>query len=210
MGYHVSIPKRIIYDKRLRDVDLRLYTIIAEACNAQGFSEITNGKLMELSGKAERPLQKSLKSLQDGNYIVVVHNVKASDVYPKNLPRVIWLEEAHASHKGKAARERRKTRENDYRLFVQWLKADCKNIYIPVEIGGLVHKYMIHSDGLLYRYETGERPSLMSSEDSAEVYKKMFRKKSVVIRFMEDGGHSTAIANLAQLAQQKRIDHDNQ
>lgn len=205
MGYHVAIPKKIIYDTKLRDVDLRLYAIIAEACNQQGYSEITNLKLMELSGKAERPLQKSLKALQTGSYIVILHNVKQSELYPKNLPRVIWLEEAHSSIAAKRRDEKQKTRLNDYRVFVSWLKSDCMMIYIPVEIGGLVHRYMIHHDGLLYRHETGENPTLLGSDDSREVYKKMFRKKGVIIRFMEDGGHSSAVKKLVELANSKRV-----
>lgn len=208
MSYHVSLPKKIIFDTKMRDVDLRTYAVIAEACNEIGYSEVTNIKLMKLTGKKKRTLQESLTALENGGYIVVLHNVKAGEHYPVNLPRVIWLEEAHASIKQKKRDEKRKTKENDFRMFVAWLKADCTGILFPVELGGLVHKYTIKGDGFMYRIETGEGPTLMSSEESLEVYKKMFRKKSVIIKHLEAHGESNAVQHLAELANSKKTDYD--
>lgn len=205
MAYHISIPKKIIFDTNLRDVDLRLYAIIAHHTNETGYSEISNQKLMQLSGKKKRTLNESLHCLQERGYIVIVHNAKSDDIYPDNIPRVIWLEEAYSSMVRKRKKTKEKTKQNDFRVFVKWLKEDCRGMPFPVDHGGLVTEYVIHDDRYMYRHEKGEEPTLIDSNDSWEIYKIMFRKRSVIFERLQDVGESNVVTKYAQtLAQEKK------
>jgi len=184
MSYHVSIPKKVIYDQSLRDVDLRLYLIIAENVNEHGFSEIGNTKLIELCGKSRSSIQRSLKALEDAGFIVVKHDVKKNDVYGDDLCRVIWLDEAFSSYERKKQYRKPKTIENDFRMFREWLKTSYQGKPFSVRMNGLSGTYMISKDtGYLVELDShdGQREKMLRKYESYDIYRFLWDNRADIL-----------------------------
>lgn len=186
MGYHVSIPKKLLYDITLRDVDLRLYLIIADNVNEHGFSEIGNQKLIELSGRAKRSVQESLTALSDAGFIVVKHDVKKNDVYGDDLCRVIWLDEPYRARKHKKKNEKPKGIDNDFKTFVAWLKRDCVNIPFVVKIANVPGRFTVTKDGYLKELDShdGQREKMLRGYESNDVYRILWQNRKAIIKNM--------------------------
>ena len=182
MGYDVSIPTNLIYDNRLSDSELRLYLIIRDNCNRDGYSEIKNNKLEQLSNKKERFIRGSLASLEKQGHIVVKQNVKQNDIYPKNIRRVIWMKEAWLRYKDNKKKNEHfhshAKPSNDYKKFIDTLRNDYKNIPFTIKhTNGELKSYII-KDSLLHY---ADNKQMMRKEDSELVYKILFANRHQVL-----------------------------
>ena len=207
MAALTSIPTKLYNDKELKDFDIRLYLIIAECVGDYGYSKISNDTLCFKTNKSERAIRDSLKRLIAQGYLKTKFNVKQNNIYDQDAKRVIWLEEFYRKYHYRTRKAKEKTKANDFRCFVQWLKTDLKGLYIPVELGGLTHKYVIKTVGkkdLMHIVRDGtEHP--LDSFDSNDVYKRMFRKKGVLLSWAEQEENSQAMQKMQDLANNKRV-----
>jgi hypothetical protein len=182
MGAYVSIPKQLLYDETLRDVDLRLYLIIAECVNEHGYSEITNAKLAELTGKDKRSIQRTLKSLADAGHIQIKEHVKENDIYNANIDRVIWLEEFYARYKRlKKIKPKKATIENNYQTFTKWLRTQCIGIEFNVKLDGVTQTYSVANDHYLKQHKRGAEPKMLRRYESNDIYKVLWSNREVLI-----------------------------
>lgn len=202
-----SVPTALYKDKNLKDFDIRLYLIIAESVNEYGYTKAQNETLMYLTGKDERTIRRSLERLIKAKWLKTKFDVKQNNIYDQSCKRVIWLEEFYRKYNYRTRQAKKKTKANDFRLFVAWLKSDMKNIPFPVELGGLIQKYVIKTvngkELLHVMREDGNIP--LDSFDSNDVYKKIFRKRNMVISFAEREGMTKAHESITDLANEKRV-----
>lgn len=177
----MSVPKKLFNDKKLKDFDIRLYLIIAERTNEHGYSRITNDTLSHLTGKKETAIKDAINSLVKHEYLFRKLNARKNDIYEQDYKRVLWLIEPYRSYKWSKQREKKqrpKTVMNDKKLFVEFLRTDCKGMEFPLEIGGLYQTYSIHQDNLIYLHVKGEYPTQLDSFDANEVFKHMFKQRN--------------------------------
>lgn len=200
MSALTSVPTALYHDKKLKDFDIRLYLIIAECVNEYGYTKITNETLCYKTGKGLTAIKDSLRNLVEQNWLKTKFDVKKNNIYDQAVKRVIWLEEFYRKYNYRTRQAKKKTKENDFRLFVSWLKSDMKNIPFPVELGGIIQKYVIKpmngKDLLHVMREDGIVP--IDSFDSNDVYKKIFRKRNIVIAFAEKEGMTKAHENVTK------------
>jgi hypothetical protein len=81
-----------------------------------------------------------------------------------------------------------KTKYNDFRLFVDWLKSDFRGIGFPANVGGLIQRYKIHEDNLLYVHPTNEAPRQLEPNVSNDVYKYAFAKRKTLFAWAKEHG----------------------
>jgi len=211
MSDTVSISKRIYKDKKLKDFEVRLYLIIVEHVNELGYSKITNDTLSHFTGKKQNAITRALKSLAKREYIQIKLHVKKNNIYDDTCQRVIWRIEKYREHHWKSQRNKKdapKTKENDFKLFLAFLRSDCKNISIPIDIGGLVQTYMIHDDGLIWLHAKGESPRLLDIYDSKDCYKRMWTKRKAIFAHMSGQEESLSMQQLTERAN-KNLNNDD-
>ncbi len=210
MSDTVSISKTIYKNKKLKDFDIRLYLIIIEHVNELGYSKITNDTLTHFTGKKEMAIQRAIKSLEKEKFIQVKYRVKKNEIYDDSSARVIWrIEKYRQYHWGKrnaSSKNAPKSKENDFKLFLEFLRTDCKNLPFPIDMGGLVQTYIIHDDKLLWLHAKDETPRLLDMYDSSDVYKRMFSKRKAIFAHMSGIEESLSMQQLTRSANEKRND----
>ena len=208
MSATTSVPTLLYHDKELKDFDIRLYLIIAECVCEYGYTKVKNETLCYKTGKDERTIRRSIERLVDRGWLKTKFNVKQNNIYDQDCKRVIWLEEFYRKYNYRTRKAKQKTKSNDFRLFVKWLKSELKGVPFPVELGGLVQKYVIKDvngkDLLHVMREDGELVPI-DSFDSNDVYKRMFKKRNVILSWAEqqENSHATQVAE--DLANNKRV-----
>jgi len=212
MSANVSVPTKLLDDKKLEPFDIVLYLIIARNVCDYGYTKMENSTLCYKSGKSERTIQRSLERLIKQGWLKTKFNVKQNNIYDQDCKRVIWLDEFYHKYNYRTRKAKKKTVTNDYKEFLKWLKLDLKGIVFPVELGGVVSKYMIQDikhQGKIKQLlqvlgEDGKWHGLEPS-DSKDVYNKMWRNKSVYIEWAKQAEVSRQVQNLNELANSKRV-----
>ena len=101
----------------------------------------------------------------------------------------------------------KKSIENDKRLFIAWLRADCKGIRFPVNIGGLTQNYAIelsnHGKYLMYLYPTGEERIQVEPHESQEVFDRMWMSRQIIFKVLRTKAQSKTLDELTKLANEK-------
>jgi len=182
MSYEVSIPTSLIYDNRLSELELRLYLIIRDNCNMDGYSEIRNKKLADLIGKSEERTRKILADLAKTGHIVIKHDVKKNDIYPKNIRRVIWIKEAWLRYKDSKKKQAHFASHakptNDKKKFIQHLRENVSGQPLTIKhADGHIESYII-KDGYLHYANDGK---MLRTPDATEVNQILFSNRYAVL-----------------------------
>ena len=89
VGAFGVVPNIILYDKRLKNGEKILYTIISSLSNKNGYCFASNAYLSEAVGVTENTISIYLKRLEDLSYIR--RDFKASEKDTANVERKIYL-----------------------------------------------------------------------------------------------------------------------
>lgn len=182
MSYEVSIPTSLIYDNRLSEFEKILYLIIRDNCNMDGYSEIKNTKIAELTCKHKRSIIYALENLEKHGYIVKKQHVKKNDIYPRNIDRVIWLKEAWLRYKDSRKKQAHFASHakptNDKKKFIQTLRDDYSNMPLTIKhANGEIISYII-KDGFLHYTEDGK---ILRTPVATHVNKILFDNRYAVL-----------------------------
>ena len=183
MSYEVSIPTSLIYDNRLSELELRLYLIIRDNCNIDGYSEIKNPKLEKLLSITDGWIRKSLANLEKYGYIVRKHDVKKNDIYKKNIRRVIWIKEAWLRYKDSKKKQAHFASHakptNDKRKFIHHLRENVSGQPLTIKhANGHIESYII-KDGFLHYANDGK---MLRTPDATEVNQILFSNRYAVLQ----------------------------
>lgn len=214
MSDTVSIYKSMLHDKRLKDFDVVLFMTITTFMNDESFTYVSNQKISEVTGKKLTAIKDAIRSLIEHGYLAADYNVKRNEVYKQDAKRVLWRAERFRTYQYNKRNKKynqttNKTKYNDFRLFVDWLKSDFTGIGVPVPVGGLVQTYKVHDDKLLYVYPTGEAPQQLEPHISNDVYKVMYSKRKTIFAWARDNGilQEDTKQHQAQVKARNDIDH---
>lgn len=78
MAYFAVIPNPVMVSKKISDSEKLLYARLSSKLNEDGFCDLTDAKLAEISNADARTVYRRLKSLEDNGFITRIYDRKLS------------------------------------------------------------------------------------------------------------------------------------
>ncbi len=199
MGFDISTPSDIVYNRELSHLAVRVYQIIRNNCSSDGYTKITNKTLAnfigevkldekgEIVNKNTSSVSNAIQELVKHDYIVLLQHVKREQGYEKNYDRVVWLKESYLMYKdSKVKKEYFKAHakpENDWNAFVNRLR-DNANIPISIEhADGQIEVYQVHSDGKMYLHTNPRlKAPMLRTHVAKDVWDILFKNRYKVLK----------------------------